>query len=181
MEQLSYMNTGNRGNYYWLESNTFGLQKLLKLCPAVIEDKYLIVAAYDGSPLPLSKQDLIIGWERKDQLAFSPRVKSADSIPCGEHDEWYVFPSKTYVNVQEIFVNDLGFALSDPSQRLDPTWDKRMHQEEWDIQSHKQSNFWRQMELLQPETYLAEGDKLIFVTESSYIYNTILRGMGNNP
>jgi len=122
------------------------------------------------------EEERALGWIDQNSLAYSPRIEKVAWVPRGEYDEWYTFLTSARINMPEVFVNDSGFTLRDPRQdlkNLDPTWDKKMHVEWSEIILEKQFRFWRQMQAIMPESYIAEGDRLIFVTNSLGHYEAI--------
>jgi hypothetical protein len=170
------MHFGNHNRYFWLESEDARLFDLLRICPQVVEGKYVVVTACDSGPLKLVEEERALGWTTQGPLAYSPKIERADWVPQGEYDEWYIFPAATRMDIPEVFVNDSGFTFLDPGQQqkvLDPTWDREMHAEWREILSEKQSRFWRQLEAIRPETYVAEGNRLILVTSNLGCYETI--------
>jgi hypothetical protein len=165
------MDTGKNGIYSWLICDC-SLGELVKRCPEIVLGYYIAITAFDSGPLKLSEDEQKRGWREESPVAWSPKVSSTDILPRGGYDEWYVFSSPSSFKPQQIFVN-LGIQLKDPSyllENLEPTWDRvglianieRIHE--------IQSRFWSQLISIQPESYLADGDKLILVTSNSELF-----------
>ena len=119
------------------------------------------------------------GWETRENIAYSPRIKSVTGLPhenrhgwCFGFDEWYVFDSPVDLGERskgenifaaplergcvEIFVGFLGFAFHDP--KMEPIT----------------SLFWKQIEWIQPESYIADGNAcLTFVTRNKNLFRAV--------
>jgi hypothetical protein len=105
------------------------------------------------------------GWRSRNEIAYSPQIKSAEDgrterLPdgCASYNEWYVFNSPFdlgalwHGNVFEApitpgqvctFVNFLGFDLHNPKM------------------ASLVSLFWKQLDWIQPESYIADADTLL--------------------
>ena len=77
------------------------------------------------------------------------------SIPYDQYDEWYIFITPTTFENYEVFVNYGGFSL---------------HDSEFE---EMQERFWQQLEYIAPESFLAEGDNLIYVTKDFSLFKQI--------
>jgi hypothetical protein len=97
---------------------------------------------------------------------------------CGGYDEWYVFETPTDLgkvfegNIFEAalepgfigrFVNYGGFPLLNPG--MDALVDL----------------FWKQLESVRPESYVADGNVLNFVTRDSNLFATVLEALADDP
>ena len=81
----------------------------------------------------------------------------------------YFFNASFQLSEVHVFVNYGGFSLKDPSyllENLDPTWDKILARESYDREVEMQNNFWNQLNLINPESYIADGDNFICVTRN---------------
>jgi hypothetical protein len=170
--------TGVHGQYHWLETD-HRLTEFLDLCSQAILGKYVVISAVDSGSFVPSAFDQSNGWTENGGLAYSPRIQSKTDLPenshgrdCGGFDEWYVFEvqqeslgvlcheniftAKLTPGNVFAFINFYGFLLSDiemePIARL----------------------FWRQMEWMQPESYLADGSaRLIFATRNKELFESV--------
>ena len=145
---------GKRGDYFWIEWQEAFLSDLLSAFPQIVTDKYLINTAFDSGSLTLDEQEVKHGWSKYNELALSPLITENLDIPNCQYDEWYVFNSPTIFEDYEVFINYYGFSLKD-------------------FLTDFQERFWKQIEILSPETYLAEGEFLICITKNESLFNQI--------
>jgi hypothetical protein len=141
--------------------------------------KYVAVTSLDSGPLFLSEEEKIAGWQSRNDIAYSPQVQLPDQLPHGGFDEWYVFDSPKDLgqlwrgNVFETpkaaghiadFVNFGDFAPHNP-----------------EVQALL-SLFWEQLERIQPESYVADGNAfLTFVSRDKQIFAAVCRAMTDVP
>src|SRR5579859_3093743 len=111
------METGEHGNYRWLAGD-YSLGALLKRCPEIVLGKYVAITAFDSSPWTPTQDERALGWRQDGRVAWSPKVLRTNLPPYEQYDEWYVFPSPSAFQPQEVFVN-LGFGLRDPAYWLE--------------------------------------------------------------
>jgi hypothetical protein len=172
--------TGSRGGYDWLTTQ-HDLETLLKLCPELVLDKYLAVTSIDSGPLTLSDREKDAGWKSRSGIAYSPRIESVEGLPHDGYDEWYVF--NAVIDLGEmldgdvfeaplgpgrvaVFVNYYGFRVDD----LDPLY------------KHMTDLFWKQLEWIQPESYIADGGTCLTVVSSDKaLFATLRRALSANP
>lgn len=147
--------TGKRGDYFWVEWRDDFLSDLLSAFPQLVLGKYLVNTSFDSGSLTLAPEEIEQGWRKHNKLALSPPISDVAYIPKDQYDEWYVFTSPATFENYEVFVNYGGFSL-----------------ESSDF-AEFQERFWRQLERLVPETFLAEGDNLICVTRNEPFYNQV--------
>jgi hypothetical protein len=159
--------TGSNGAYRWLATGQHELDTLRRRCPQALVGKYVAVTSLDSGPMVLTDEERRAGWRSRNEIAYSPQIQSVEDcrterLPGGEcagFNEWYVFDSPfdlgelRHDNVFEAammpgqvyaFVNFAsGFALHDPEMT--------------DIASL----FWKQLDWIQPESYIADSDELL--------------------
>ncbi len=146
---------------------------LLRLCPEAVLNRYLAVTSYDSGVRHLSETESSAGWRSRDDIAYSPLVESVDSLQFQRdgldspgYDEWYVLEAPrdlgrvfhgNYFEFQPgcgqimVFVNTFAFVLHDPDPYMPGILDI----------------FWNQLELVQPETFIADGrDCLTLVSKN---------------
>jgi hypothetical protein len=164
------METGSRGRYFWLTSTDDDLDYLLTSCPQVVLGRYLAVTSFDRGSLVPNEDEVIAGWQSRAGIAYSPKIESVEKLPHDLYDEWYVFKSPRDLgnlfqgNVFETsmregqvaaFVNFGGFSLHSPEMK--------------DLAAL----FWMQLELIQPECFIADGSLLNFVTSDEQLFATV--------
>jgi hypothetical protein len=146
---------GQRKNYFWAEWPDRFLRDLVAAVPKIVLDHYLVNATFDSGPLLLSEDEKKAGWHSTGALAFSPKILDVASIPSDQFDEWLIFLQPAAVATWIPFINYLDFSLADPHGAY-------------------KDEFWRFLEELQPESYLAEGTNLIFVTRDRFLQELAL-------
>jgi hypothetical protein len=167
--------SGSQGEYQWLTSGQHDLGVLLRLLPRMFLGKYVAVTSIDSGPLILETEDLLDGWQSRNDIAYSPKVQSVEKLQhgqCAGFDEWYVFEDPPELgrvieeNIFEtelgpgklaVFVNYGGFGFHYPGIR-DLT----------DL-------FWKQLEWIRPELYVADGDLLSFVSRDRVAFEAVLQ------
>ena len=152
----SMLQIGKNGRYDWVVTG-HSLEKILQVCPELVVGKYVAVTSFDSGPLGLNPEDIIAGWKSRNDIAYSPQLSAFGCIPRDQYESgmssiarqileaWFqdrnVFESarkQTSFN----FVNFVGFAFHDPN--ADDLTDL----------------FWRQLDWIRPESYVADGNRL---------------------
>lgn len=163
--------TGTRGSYTWFQSSSHYLSVLIDRVPEVVVGQYVAISAYEGEPLHLTSDEIKTGWQQHSHVCLSPIIQRPSEIPQNQFDEWYTFNSLKLFSISEIFVNYGGFTLA-PSTNDNPFLPESVRTQnlkENSIMNQRQRRFWNQMELCQPESYLAENEKLIVVSKNQYV------------
>ena len=154
------MITGRRGDYQWIVWNSQFLGELVSAVPQIVAGKFVVITSFDSGPF-IPPDDLKIkGWILKSGLAYSPQIAHPDDLPRDQYDEWYILSSRRDIDSPEVFINYDAFRL-------------RYYAADITLHGYLE-RFWLQMERLQPESYLAEGDSLIFVTRDTGLYDLAL-------
>lgn len=168
--------TGSHGDYDWLSTDRFELENLLQKCPQIFIGKFVAVTSWDSGFLSLTTDQERAGWQSKNGITHSPRIESIKELSCGGFDEWYL--STSPLNLGEpwrdnvfkapdrpgnlcVLVNfgDFGLHNSGPLQALTTI-------------------FWRQMDWIQPESYVADGNAfLTFVTRNKGLFAEALHAL----
>ena len=170
--------TGSHGPYRWLTAGQHDLDTLLQRCPQALLGKYIAVTSLDSGPMALTSEEERAGWQSRNEIAYSPKIQSVrdcrtERLPggeCGGFNEWYVFDSRFdlgqlwHGNVFEApmtpghvstFVNFSSFVLHNPEM------------------SDLVSLFWKQLDWIQPESYIADGVLLTFVSRDEQLFATV--------
>lgn len=150
------MTSGRHRDYYWIQWEAALLDTLLRRVPDIVLGRYLVNTSYDSGSLTLSDDERQQGWRSVGALTYSPSISDLLSIPHDQFDEWLVFKQPTEVQAWKPFVNYCGLSLTDP-----------------DYES-LQEELWSQIEAVCPESYLAEGDRLIFITRVQHLFDLAL-------
>lgn len=150
------MTSGLHKNYFWIEWEQLYLRDLLTSFQSIVIDQFLINTSFDSGKLSLSESEREQGWRSVGELAYSPRIKDVLEIPFDCFDEWLVFTEFTEVSSWQPIVNYSNFSLLEEDYRS------------------MQTELWSQLEQVKPETYLAEGDRLIFITRNQTLYESVL-------
>jgi hypothetical protein len=154
------MFAGIHGQYYWTEWDSEFLSELLADLPEVVLGKFLINTSFDSGSFVLSSEEIDRGWHKHHALAISPAILDILEIPHDQYDEWYIFASPPGLDVFdecEVFINYGGFSLQGSNCK------------------GLQERFWEQLNSIAPEAYLAEGDRLLFVTRSKEVFDRALQ------
>jgi hypothetical protein len=177
--------TGSHGAYRWLTTAQHELDTLLLRCPQAVVGKYVAVTSLDSGPMALTDAEKRGGWRSRNEIAYSPQIQSAENgrterLPdgCASFNEWYVFNSPFdlgelwHGNVFEApitrgqvctFVNfGPGFALHNPEM------------------ASLVSLFWKQLDWIQPESYIADADMLLtFVSRNEDIFVAVRNALSD--
>lgn len=159
------MNEGKTHNYYWIEGNEFDLHDLVTRCPQLLIGKTVAITAFDSGPLTPNDEEKVYGWYSKDEVLYAPNIINPEKLPYAEYDEWYIFDELKEFKPKDAFVNYGAFFLRDPSyqlQGIDPTWDKIGLQHQINSQKELQEQFWNYVCLIQPRSFVMDGDYFIF-------------------
>jgi hypothetical protein len=165
------LTTGSRDGYQWLVS-TDNQTDLFEICPELVVGKYIAMTSFDSGPFLLDENEQSAGWISISDIAYSPPITSIDMLARDWYDEWYIF--RTPANLGEVvnlyfqnafqepekgklqvFVNFGGFALNAPAYESMVNF------------------FWKQLALIRPESYLAVGDFLNFVTSDENLFTHV--------
>jgi hypothetical protein len=181
------LHTGSQGNYHWLTSEDHELAALLHLCPETVLGKYLAITAIDSAALQVTEEEKADGWETRKDIAYSSRINSTAGLPhekrhgwCVGFDEWYVFDNPVDLGERskrgnifeatfepgrvEIFVGFLGFDFHTP------------------VMKAITDLFWKQMAWIQPESYIADGDKCLrFVSRNQDLFGAVHKALISTP
>lgn len=163
------LTSGSQGLYEWLVTDQ--QLDILQLCPEVVLGKYIAIMSIDSGPLVPTDEERSAGWQSRGQIAYSPKVESVENLPRADYDEWYIFDSPADLGTSHLGENifevprDQGhvsvlvnycFALDRPEMKDLVTM------------------FWQQIAWIRPESYIADGDYLNFVTMNRPLFAKVL-------
>ena len=129
---------------------------LLARAPQIVLARYLVNTSFDSDALDLSEEARAKGWRSDGPLTYSPKIDSVASVPHRQFDEWLAFVNPPGSIPWESVINFCGLSLIDRSY-------------DW-----VHARLWTQIERFQPESYFAEGDRLIFITRSQALSDAAL-------
>jgi hypothetical protein len=168
---------GSKGEYHWLTTGQDDLGTLITRCPQIFLGRYLAVTSLDSGPLDLNEEEIASGWQRRGDIAYSPRIESVEKLRygvCAGYDEWYVsespldlgqiiagniFEARLGPGRVQAFVNFIGFGFHDP-----------------EMDSPVQL-FWAQLEWIHPMCYVGDGSLLNFVCRDKEQFSTVLNAL----
>lgn len=150
------MTSGCHQDYYWIQWERAFLRTLLRRVPSIVLGRYLINTSYDSGRLTLSDDERQQGWRSAGPLTYSPRISDVLAIPHDQFDEWLAFSRPTEIQSWKPLVNYCGLSLTDTNYES------------------LQEELWEKIESVRPESYLAEGDRLIFITSHRELHELAL-------
>jgi len=160
---------GSNGTYEWLVADED--IDLPKICPEIVLGKYVAITSIDSGVYIPDEHERATGWDSRGNIAYSPKIVNTGDLPKSSeaYDEWYVFPrpidlgnSHLAENIFEVpqapghvsvFVNYGGFAFDRPDTLTEL--------------------FWKQIEWIRPESYIADGLYLNFATANKRLFASI--------
>ena len=146
------MTTGKHSGFHWLESEQLSLKELLSHVPQIALRHYLVNTSFDSGSLAPTAEQLQQGWRAEGPITYSPVITDINAIPHELFEEWLVFPEPTHVTGWEPVIDYRGFSLTDRSY-------------DW-----IQAKLWSDLERYRPESFLAQGDLLIFITRNPQLH-----------
>ena len=152
------MIAGQLGRFHWVVSTDF--LPLLKVALPCHLGLRLCITACDSGPIRPGPIDLAAGWATVGDVMVSPPVTPALEVPQGEYDEWYFLGAEPPSDWRpEVFVNYGGFTLTpDPTARALGHGSLPFLEE--------RERFWRQLDQIDPVSYIASGDLDIAVSQN---------------
>jgi hypothetical protein len=173
---------GSRAGYYWLTSREDYSGSILRACPEVFVDRYLVVTCVDGGAVRLSPNQFTAGWEIRRGIGYSPRLACIDDVPhqidgrnAPGYDEFYTFEAPCDLGERSegnmfleqfapapgrtvVFVQWMSFVLHSPDSAVQTLVDL----------------FWPQLLRLEPESYIADGTEcLTFVSRNKELFDLV--------
>jgi len=149
-----------------------GIGHLIEQCPQALLGRFVVVTSFDSGPLTLNESERAMGWSMNNELAYTTRVSSVETLPYDNFDEWYVFKDPVQLANCEVFVTGGGFTFEDPPP-ADPTWDISLAQENAERLTGVQTRFWDQLNSFNPESYIAEGGLFLFASANQELFTAV--------
>ena len=172
--QSSQVYVGSHGEYEWLTTE-HTLEDLLRLSPEIVLKKHVAVTACDSGYYALGDEEKAAGWESRGRIAYSPRIDSIDVLPRDVYDEWYVFES----------LHDLGELVSQEKNVFETpiTRGQILALVNFGFALHLarfraiNDLFWSQLELVQPESYISDGEYLNVVSSNKDLFALVRKAL----
>ncbi|HEX6188309.1 MAG TPA: hypothetical protein VFZ40_09525 [Pyrinomonadaceae bacterium] len=174
---------GTHGQYLWLERSIEQravdrpMSRLTKHCPEVLLGKHVVVTSLDSGPLHLNDAQQNAGWKRDGRFAISPRIATAADVPFCLFDEWFIFDDGVPTTLDiEVFVNKGTFSLGDPNPTIDTMYvgsDAGVRAAMIAAVVPWREKFWTQLERLNAESYVANGNCFTFVTRDAKLHHDV--------
>lgn len=118
-----------------------------------------------------NEDEILAGWQSREGIAYSPKVESVEKLPHDLYDEWYVldlprglgnryrgniFETSMEAGQVAVFVNfGPGFSLKSSEAK------------------NLTDLFWLQLGLIQPVSFISDGDLLNFVTSDDQLFDSV--------
>lgn len=168
---------GSKGKYQWLTTGQHDLGTLIERCPHIFLGRYVAVTSFDSGPLDLNEDEIASGWQRRGDIAYSPRIESVEELRfgfCAGFDEWYV--SEFSLDLGRLFAGNIFEAGLDTGQvaAFVNFSGFSFHVPEMDTLA---SLFWTQIEWIRPMCYVADGDLLNFVCRDNELFSAVLSAL----
>jgi hypothetical protein len=160
---------GSQGFYEWLVTDQ--QFDVLQICPEVVLGKYIAITSIDSAPVALTDREVSAGWESRGQVAYSPKVESVRSLPRAGFDEWYVFASPTDLGTSHLEENVFEVPQEQGHVSVFVNYCFALHRPEM---KDLATRFWKQIEWIRPESYIADGDHLNFVSMDKTFFANVL-------
>lgn len=172
------METGAHAGYQWLTTTDHDFDSLLTLCPTAVLGKYAAVTCFDSGSLDLSDEEKAAGWESHNGIAYSPFIESVSRLPeRGGFDEWYIFATRVDLGSKgqgNPFEAPLSRGQVEVLVNFAEGFD--LHQS-----NHIVDVFWRQLEWIRPESYIADTHHLLtFVTTNSIVFAAVRQALSES-
>lgn len=165
---------GSHGPFRWVESPVHKTQDVLQLCPEAVLGKHLVITAFDAGKITAVAEESLKAWRVEGSALHVPPLADLLEVPYDVFNEWFVFPTAPGQQKLESFMNSnwftLGPCLSGNAERAT----------QWEIK-RTQRAFWQLLESANPESYLACGRRLIFVTRNDAYFTAVLRRISVPP
>jgi hypothetical protein len=159
---------GSQGLYEWLVTDQ--QFDILQICPEVVLGKYIAITSIDSGPLQPTDEERSTGWDSRGQIAYSPKVESVESLPRADYDEWYIFDNPTDLGTSHLGENIFEVPQEQGHVSVLVNYCFALHRPEM---KDLATLFWKQIEWIRPESYIADGDYLNFVTVNKALFARI--------
>jgi hypothetical protein len=159
--------SGKHDGYFWCESTSACLTDFLESFQDYFDGRWIAVTAFDSGPLKVSEDQRTRGWRSRGRVVLIP--PSSGLPPVDGWDEWYLFadaPALEQFKEIEVFVNYSEFGFTPFPTKF------RTRQSDAGIAAMHRC-FWSQIGRLDPETFVADGDRLVVVTKDHNVFEQV--------
>lgn len=158
--------TGVHGKWSWIVIRET-IRNLHSLILEFHAGQRLCITAFDSVTIKPAPEEEALGWTLLGDALVSPPLARQLQIPSGGYDEWYIFEALPASFVaSDCYVNYADFHLADPRE-LPASLDPPRDHSRFDWLAPIQERFWRDMERLNPSSYIADGDTGIVVSRDA--------------
>jgi hypothetical protein len=164
---------GSQGIYDWLATDDPQVD-LLEICPEIVMGKYVAITSIDSGVLALNEAEKAAGWESRGNIAYSPKVQVVESLPRDGWDEWYIFEKPTDLGTSHLGENVFELPVVQGELLVLVNYCFTLHRPEQDVFAEL---FWRQMEWIRPESYIADNECLTFVSANKTLFAVVREGV----
>jgi len=162
------LTVGTKGIYDWLVTDKDF--DLLQLCPAVVLGKYVAVTSFDSGHLVPSETEVAEGWQSRTNIAYSPQIQKPLDLPRAGWDEWYIFENPTDLGTSHIHENIFELPQREQHVSVFVNYNFALHQPEM---KELAILFWKQIEWIRPESYVADNNFLNFVSLNKTVFANV--------
>ena len=156
---------GSHGTYQWLVTDE--QFDFLSICREVVVGKYVAITSIDSGSLEPTAEETAAGWQTRGNITYSPRILNVESLPRAGWDEWYIFDGPTDLGISHLGENVFELPQEQGHLSVFVNYCFALHLPEMkDLATH----FWRQIEWVRPESYVADSDYLNFVTANKSLF-----------
>jgi hypothetical protein len=130
--------------------------------------KHLVITAFDSAKIIAVEQESLRAWRVEGSALYVPPPADLLEIPYEVFSEWFIFTAAPGQQKLESFIGSNWFTLG---PCLSANADRAT---QWEIK-RTQRAFWQLLESANPESYLACGTRLMFVTRNDAYFTAVLR------
>lgn len=159
---------GSQGIYEWLVTDDQFVDVLI--CPEIVVGKYVAITSIDSGVLALNDTEKVGGWKSRGKIAYSPKVEVVEKLPQDGWDEWYVFATEVDMGTSHLGENIFEVPDEPGQVRVFVNYCFAPHLPKM---SDLAVLFWRQLEWIRPESYVADNDYLTFVSANKTLFAAV--------
>jgi hypothetical protein len=162
------LTVGSQGLYEWLVTDQ--RFDVLQICPEIVIGKYVAITSIDSGPLVPSDTETATGWQRREEIAYSPRIRSVEEIPSAGWDEWYIFEEPVDLGTSHLGENIFEVSQEQGHVSVFVNYGFALHPPE---RASLANLFWPQIERIRPESYIADNDYLSLASRNKTLFTSI--------